>query len=328
MIDRHVFYLARCNDGSLYAGTCVDVSAREALHNAGRGAKYTRARRPVRIVYTEQYATLSQARRREAEVKGWPTATKQALLHVAPFSHAAQRRCWNAEHSIPHALPQMHSEDASRGVQELHRWLLRHERDRTFSCLEMGSGKGRNSMWLSHQGVRVTGFDFSPQAVAAARRRAKKAGAQARFVVADATKRWPFKARQFDIGIDCFASSDIESASGRAVARGEFARVLRPGGYLLVYAISHRSAFHRALQRKYPAAQYGGMHHPRGKFEKMCSWPELAELYAGFTVVKRRTFVGASSFYGKRYRTENLWLLLQVPRNKNAAKRRRLQIDQ
>ena len=76
----HMFYLARCADGSLYAGTCINWRAREALHNAGKGAKYTRSRRPVRIIYRERLASLSAARRREAEVKRWPKRRKEQLL--------------------------------------------------------------------------------------------------------------------------------------------------------------------------------------------------------------------------------------------------------
>ncbi len=68
----HFFYLARCADGSLYAGTCVDVERREHAHDTGKGAKYTRSRRPVRIIYAEEFATLSEARRREAAVKKIP----------------------------------------------------------------------------------------------------------------------------------------------------------------------------------------------------------------------------------------------------------------
>lgn len=78
----HYFYLARCNDGSLYAGTCVGLKEREAKHNDGTGAKYTRSRRPVTIVYHEEYATLSEARRREAEVKKFSKRAKEALLPV------------------------------------------------------------------------------------------------------------------------------------------------------------------------------------------------------------------------------------------------------
>jgi len=75
----YFFYLARCNDGSLYAGTCVDVREREAKHNAGKGAKYTRARLPVSIMYREEFATRGEALRREAEVKRWTKTKKEEL---------------------------------------------------------------------------------------------------------------------------------------------------------------------------------------------------------------------------------------------------------
>ena len=76
----HYLYLARCSDHSLYTGTCLDLSEREAKHNDGTGAKYTRSRRPVKIVYHEEYATLSEARRREAEVKRWSKEKKEQLF--------------------------------------------------------------------------------------------------------------------------------------------------------------------------------------------------------------------------------------------------------
>lgn len=75
----HYFYLARCNDGSLYAGTCLNLNEREKKHNDGTGAKYTRSRGPVKIVYHEEFSTLSEARKREAEVKKWTKSRKEAL---------------------------------------------------------------------------------------------------------------------------------------------------------------------------------------------------------------------------------------------------------
>ncbi|MSR87519.1 GIY-YIG nuclease family protein [Candidatus Peribacteria bacterium] len=75
----HYFYLARCADASLYAGTCIDLPQREAVHNSGKGAKYTRSRLPVTIIHHEEFATLSEARKREAEVKQWPKQKKELL---------------------------------------------------------------------------------------------------------------------------------------------------------------------------------------------------------------------------------------------------------
>ena len=76
----HYFYLARCADSSLYSGTCIDLKAREGKHNEGKGAKYTRSRRPVKIIYHEKFKTLAGARRREALVKQWSKAAKEDLI--------------------------------------------------------------------------------------------------------------------------------------------------------------------------------------------------------------------------------------------------------
>ena len=76
----HYFYLARCNDNSLYSGTCINLKEREAMHNSGKGAKYTRAKGPVKFVYHEEFETLSEARKREAEVKKWNKQQKEELV--------------------------------------------------------------------------------------------------------------------------------------------------------------------------------------------------------------------------------------------------------
>lgn len=76
----HFVYLARCADGSLYAGTCVNLKEREAKHNDGTGAKYTRSRLPVKFVYHEKKKTLSDARSREAAIKKMKRVAKLDLI--------------------------------------------------------------------------------------------------------------------------------------------------------------------------------------------------------------------------------------------------------
>lgn len=76
----HFVYLVRCSDGSLYTGYCVDPVGRTTEHSAGAGAKYTRSRRPVVLVYTEELPTRSAALRREVEIKRWPKARKETLV--------------------------------------------------------------------------------------------------------------------------------------------------------------------------------------------------------------------------------------------------------
>ena len=76
-------YLLRCRDGSLYAGWTTDLNARLSAHNAGRGAKYTRSRRPVELVYAESFETKEQAMSREWHLKRLSRAQKLALLEAA-----------------------------------------------------------------------------------------------------------------------------------------------------------------------------------------------------------------------------------------------------
>lgn len=73
-------YIARCADGSLYTGTCRDLKKRESTHNAGKGAKYTRGRRPVVFVYHTQCTTLGDALRMERKWKSLKRSEKENLI--------------------------------------------------------------------------------------------------------------------------------------------------------------------------------------------------------------------------------------------------------
>lgn len=83
-------YVVRCRDGSLYTGATPDVPARVARHNAGTGARYTRARRPVALVWQRRAKDKSKALRLEAKLKQLTRAQKLALIG-APARRAAGR---------------------------------------------------------------------------------------------------------------------------------------------------------------------------------------------------------------------------------------------
>ncbi len=73
-------YILLCADGTLYTGITDDVPRRAAAHNAGKGAKYTRGRGPVTVVYREGCPDKSAALRREAAIKKMSRAEKLALI--------------------------------------------------------------------------------------------------------------------------------------------------------------------------------------------------------------------------------------------------------
>jgi putative endonuclease len=76
-------YIVRCADQTLYTGITKDVEERIAAHNQGSGAKYTRSRRPVVLLYTETFSTRSAAASREYHVKKLNQAAKLALIGEA-----------------------------------------------------------------------------------------------------------------------------------------------------------------------------------------------------------------------------------------------------
>ena len=73
-------YMLHCGDGSLYTGSTTDVARRLREHQNGTGAKYTRARPPVTLAYTEEAPDRSAAQCREAAIKKLPRERKLALI--------------------------------------------------------------------------------------------------------------------------------------------------------------------------------------------------------------------------------------------------------
>ena len=78
---KHYVYILRCADDTLYTGWTTDVERRVETHNSGKGAKYTRARLPVEIVYTEEFDNKVEAQRREYAIKKLTRAQKETLIY-------------------------------------------------------------------------------------------------------------------------------------------------------------------------------------------------------------------------------------------------------
>ena len=76
-------YIVRCIDGTLYTGWTTDVKQRMDAHNAGRGAKYTRGRGPVTLVYQEAFETKEAAMQREYQIKHMSREEKLKLIEAA-----------------------------------------------------------------------------------------------------------------------------------------------------------------------------------------------------------------------------------------------------
>ncbi len=77
-----IVYILRCSDGSYYTGITNSLTRRIEQHNAGKGAKYTKGRRPVELVYHENQPNRSSASRREAEIKALSKKQKETLIGI------------------------------------------------------------------------------------------------------------------------------------------------------------------------------------------------------------------------------------------------------
>ena len=72
--------MIKCSDGTLYTGWTNDLEKRVEAHNSGKGAKYTKARRPVELAYYEEFETKEQAMKREYAIKQLGRKEKQELI--------------------------------------------------------------------------------------------------------------------------------------------------------------------------------------------------------------------------------------------------------
>jgi putative endonuclease len=79
-VSDHYVYVLECADGTFYTGYTTDVERRVSEHDAGDGAKYTRGRTPVELVYTEEFASRSAAMSREYELKQLSRAEKERVV--------------------------------------------------------------------------------------------------------------------------------------------------------------------------------------------------------------------------------------------------------
>ena len=81
----HYVYILKCGDGTYYTGYTVDLINRHFQHCMGKGAKYTKGRRPLSIVYYEMCDTKSKAMKREYEIKQFTRKKKEKLINTKPI---------------------------------------------------------------------------------------------------------------------------------------------------------------------------------------------------------------------------------------------------
>lgn len=93
---KNVTYILKCNDNSLYTGWTNDITHRLKMHNEGKGAKYTRGRGPVELVYLEEFETKKEAMSREAKIKR--LTRKEKLLLIETYQQEQKLNLKHQDH--------------------------------------------------------------------------------------------------------------------------------------------------------------------------------------------------------------------------------------
>lgn len=102
MKNKPCVYILSCKDGTLYTGWTNDFEKRLAAHNSGKGAKYTRGRRPVNPVYLEFFPDKIAATRREATIKKLPLQKKRQLIASAQNQLDSITKAWPQDSAHRH----------------------------------------------------------------------------------------------------------------------------------------------------------------------------------------------------------------------------------
>ena len=93
---KNVTFILKCNDNSLYTGWTNDITHRLKMHNEGKGAKYTRGRGPVELVYLEEFETKQEAMSREAKIKR--LTRKEKLLLIETYQQEQKLNLKHQDH--------------------------------------------------------------------------------------------------------------------------------------------------------------------------------------------------------------------------------------
>lgn len=214
----------------------------------------------------------------------------------------SQKAVWQDEHLEQSTFTRMHGDKPSSPVIDFVKLLLTDGiSPHKYNVLDIGCGKGRNSIWLSLQGFHVTGIDFVEEAINEAEKRANGLK-NVVFKTVDLVLKWPFQDESFDAIIDCNTTICIPSA-GRLNAINEAYRVLEPGGYYLFYGVGPTKFLDKAPGPEPHSALY-----PKtGKFEKQYTKKELLDEYSKFKCIQLKEKQSSDIIEGYEI-TYSMWI--------------------
>lgn len=160
---------------------------------------------------------------------------------------------WRGEYTQK-GIPSSFREEPSGSVVEFARFLEEHG-VRSGSAIDLGCGRGRNSVFLAERGFDVSSIDFVPDMIEALRQQSEALGLTNRIhaYCQSVTEPWPFPSQMFDVAIDAFCYKHQVVAAEKAVYRRELARVMKAGSFYLLTLAGVDDGYYGPLLESSPA---------------------------------------------------------------------------
>jgi len=227
-----------------------------------------------------------------------------------------QQQIWLEEHTNKGTLPTMANIEPASGVVQFTGWLKQHNVSLHGKAVDIGAGKGRNSVHLAKLGYEVWALEYIEPALEAAKQLAKQnnVAKSIHFNLTEVDKPWNLDSNFFDVTVDSFSSIDIETKEGREICRDELYRTLKPGGYALVTVCSAEDEWEKELIANHPGPEPNSTLWPQnGKFQKDYTEQELREFYSVFEIVELKTIQKPAFKLGRDGTATNLWMVVRKP---------------
>lgn len=225
-----------------------------------------------------------------------------------------QQQVWHDEHRAAEAIPGIAAADPSGGLVYVLEYLQKQGVVLSGKAIDIGCGKGRNSVYLAQQGYEVFALDYIKQALEAAEELARTANVTVQFEQAEIDKPWRFANDFFDFALDSYATIDIESLKGRTICRNEMFRTLKPGGYALVTVVAADDEIERELIATSPGPEPNSVIWPQNsKFQKNYDEAELRNFYKDFEIVELEKISKPALKLGRNYQAVNFRLIIRKP---------------
>lgn len=232
------------------------------------------------------------------------------------MAETKQKDIWYNEHLTAQTLPSVAENVPSDSVTDFVEWLRAVQLPSCPKVIDIGCGKGRNSVYLAQQGFEVYAVDFIQHAIETAKSKADEQGVSGKinFITGNIDKKWQFPDNFFDLAVDCFSSIDIDTKLGRDIYKSEMHRTLKSGGYALVCVVAAHDEWEKELIAKCPGAEKNSSIWPQnGKFQKNYDLHELKNFYREFLLIECREYQKKAVKLGKEFTATNFWLLLRKP---------------